>query len=137
MNESKKGDLRMRDGMYKKWKDSGALAKHPEQYHREQRAELKIDPPEVGHQSFQIHFQSEGKTEEWKSAYAYTIIEMAKAKGWEPFFQSGSNTDTETWQMIELMKSNWLGLEQKDIEDFLEEVHEEVEKRNPDLFKQY
>lgn len=128
VNESKKRDLRM----WKKWKESGATAKHPEAYRKEQMADLKIDPPEPLYRNWMIHFRSEGRSQEWRDAYAWTIMDLAEKRNWQPFFQSGSQTDFQSWQMIEL----WGCREPETLESFLAEVHDEVQKRYKNLFEQ-
>ena len=132
INESMKRDPRM----WEKWRESGALGKHPDQYRRDQRADLQIDPPERFHNNWQIHFNSKGKTKEWREAYADTIMRLARPKKWAPFFQFGSDTERETWQMVELLASTHLGVTREEVEAFIEVVHKEVERRYPHLFRQ-
>lgn len=128
INESKKRDPRM----HNKWKESGAMAMHPEQYRREQKAKLEIVEPNPLHNNWGISFRSVGKSKDWRDAYAYTIMDLAEEKNWMPFFQSGSVTEMQDWQYIEL----WKCKEPTELESFMEDVHKQVQEKYPKLFIQ-
>ena len=117
---------------WKKWKESGATGIHPDAYRKKQTAELQIDPPEPLHRNWMISFRSEGKTKEWRNAYVWTIMDMATKRNWEPFFQSGSRTEIESWQMVEL----WRCEDSDELPAFLEAVQKRVEQVYPELFVQ-